>query len=122
MFHLDWTTVSLYLRLARLPQAILDRIADPRALSMTKARRLMAEIEQQGEGALRRVIEALDRYDSVVSARGAQPVAEDQVDAAIRAAEGRGLPRILKETGEGPNTERRVIIHRGRRVGTLTRN
>ena len=120
-YNLDRTTVSLYLRLARLPDEIVQRLVDARALPMLKARRLIAALEQDA-GALARVTGALDSQLSACEARGSRPSPDDQVEVAIRAAEGRNLPRSADDTTAAILNDKRVIVHRGRRVGTLIRN
>jgi ParB family chromosome partitioning protein len=120
-YHLDRTTVSLYLRLARLPQEIIERLVDARALPMLKARRLMAALEQDA-GAMARVLAVLDNQGTAAESRGVRPSPDDQVEAAIRAAEGRSLPRGSDEAVAAIPNDKRVIVHRGRRVGTLIRN
>lgn len=118
-FGLDRTTVSLYLRLARIPDVLVDRLADPRALSMLRARRLVAALERDTE-ALARATEALDRYMAVAEARRIEPKAEDQVDIAIRAAEGRDrVPEAQEMYSQEP---RRAVFFRGRRAATLLRH
>jgi ParB family transcriptional regulator, chromosome partitioning protein len=120
-YHLDRTTVSLYLRLARLPQEIIERFVDARALPMLKARRLMAALEQDA-GAIARVLAVLDSLEGAAESRGMRPSPDDQIEAAIRAAEGRSLPRGSDEAAAAIPNDKRVIVHRGRRVGTLIRN
>jgi ParB family chromosome partitioning protein len=120
-FGLDRTTVSLYLRLARMPQPIVDRLADARALPMLKARRLISALERDPE-ALTRVTVALDRYAAAAEARGIEPIADDQVDIAIRTAEGRDLPAEVRESRSQEPSGKRVVFHRGRRAATLLRN
>lgn len=120
-YKLDRTTVSLYLRLARLPDEIVQRLVDARALPMLKARRLIAAVEQDA-GALARVVNALDSQLLASEARGSRPLPDDQVEVAIRAAEGRSLPRGADDTAAAIPNDKRVIVHRGRRVGTLIRN
>ena len=120
-YRLDRTTVSLYLRLARLPEEIVERLMDARALPMLKARRLMAALEQDA-GAMARVLGVLDSQLAAAEARGSRPSPDDQVEAAIRAAEGRSLPRGSDEAVVAIPNDKRVIVHRGRRVGTLIRN
>jgi ParB family chromosome partitioning protein len=88
---------------------------------MLKARRLMAALEQDA-GALARVIGALDSQLSNLQARGLRPSPEDQVEMAIRTAEGRSLPRASEDITAAIPNDKRVIVHRGRRVGTLIRN
>jgi ParB family transcriptional regulator, chromosome partitioning protein len=120
-YNLDRTTVSLYLRLARIPQEIIERLVDARALPMLKARRLMAALEQD-VGAMARVLAVLDNQATAAESRGLRPSPDDQVEAAIRAAEGRSLLRESDEALATIPNDKRVIIHRGRRVGTLIRN
>ena len=113
--------VSLYLRLARLPDVIVDRLVDARALPMLKARRLVAALEQDA-GAIARVLGVLDNQLAAAEARGARPSPDDQVEAAIRAAEGRSLSRGSNDVVAAIPNDKRMIVHRGRRVGTLIRN
>ena len=120
-YKLDRTTVSLYLRLARLPDVIVDRLVDARALPMLKARRLVAALEQDA-GAIARVLGVLDNQLAAAEARGARPSPDDQVEAAIRAAEGRSLSRGSNDVEAAIPNDKRMIVHRGRRVGTLIRN
>jgi ParB family chromosome partitioning protein len=120
-YKLDRTTVSLYLRLARLPDEIVARLVDARALPMLKARRLMAALEQDA-GAVARVVTTLDSQLAASEARGSKPSPDDQIEAAIRAAEGRNLPRGSDDAVAAIPNDKRVIVHRGRRVGTLIRN
>jgi ParB family chromosome partitioning protein len=44
------------------------------------------------------------------------------VEVAIRAAEGRSIPRSADDAATAIPNDKRVIVHRGRRVGTLIRN
>lgn len=111
-FGLDPSTLSLYLRLARFPAEIVERLAEPRRLSVLRARRVMESLEADAT-ALPRILAALDAEPR----GGTDPDA--QLEALMRAAEGRG--------GGGPATrapvpDRRHVVHRGRRIGTLTRN
>jgi ParB family chromosome partitioning protein len=120
-YHLDRTTFSLYLRLARLPQEIIERLVDARALPMLKARRLMAALEQDA-GAMARVLVVLDNQRTAAESRGVRPTPDDQIEVAIRTAEGRSLPRGSDGAVASIPVAKRVIVHRGRRVGTLIRN
>lgn len=113
-FGLDPSTLSLYLRLARFPAEIVGRLREPRRLSVLRARRVMEAVEG-GADALERICEALDAY--AAAARAPDP--DEQIDVLMRAAEGRGAER---PTARAPVPERRHVVHRGRRVGTLTRN
>ena len=58
-FGLDPSTLSLYLRLARFPAEIVERLAEPRRLSVLRARRVMESLEADG-AALPRILAALD--------------------------------------------------------------
>ena len=44
-FGLDPSTLSLYLRLARFPSEIVERLVEPRRLSVLRARRVMESLE-----------------------------------------------------------------------------
>nr|WP_294526991.1 ParB/RepB/Spo0J family partition protein [uncultured Rhodopila sp.] len=117
-FGIDPSTFSLYLRLARFPDEILDRLIEPRRLAVVPARRIMEKIENDAE-ALQRIIDALDahRQSANQDCSIEDPVA--QIDVLMRAAEGREEGRAGKRH---PIPERRHIVDRGRRIGTLTRN
>jgi len=108
-FGLDPSTLSLYLRLARFPAEIMERLRDPRRLAMLRARRVMEALEADPL-ALRRITDALDAQSD--------PDPDDQVDAMLRAAEGRDLRRGAARAVP----ERRHVVHDGQRIGTLTRN
>lgn len=110
-FGLDPSTLSLYLRLARFPEEIVERLIEPRRLSILRARRVMEALEAD-EAALPRILAALDALG-----RSGDP--EGQVDALMRAAEGRGG---VSAATRAPVPDRRHVVHQGRRVGTLTRN
>jgi ParB family chromosome partitioning protein len=116
-FGLDPSTLSLYLRLARFPTEILDRLRDPRRLSILRARRLMEVVEAE-HGALDRMVDALEAQARASASAGA-PDPDDQIELLLRVAEGRaGTPGSSRE----PVPDRRHVVHRGRRIGTLTRN
>ena len=92
-FGVDPSTFSLYLRLARFPDEILERLDEPRRLAVLPARRIMEVIENE-PGAVQRILDALDDYRRSVTEAGspADPIA--QIDVLVRAAEGRaGGPR-----------------------------
>ena len=117
-FGVDPSTFSLYLRLARFPEDILDRLQEPRRLAVLPARRVMEAIESDPT-ALQRILDALDAHQRAVSQAGStnDPVA--QIEVLVRAAEG----RVNGRTGpRSPVPDRRHIVHQGRRIGTLTRN
>jgi ParB family chromosome partitioning protein len=117
-FGIDPSTFSLYLRLARFPDEILERLIEPRRLAALPARRIMEKIENDAE-ALKRIVEALDAHRQTANKGGSLEDPIGQIDALIRAAEGREEER---PGTRHPIPERRHIVDRGRRVGTLTRN
>ena len=118
-FGLDPSTLSLYLRLARFPVEIVERLRAPRRLAALRARRVMEAVEADPR-ALPRILEALDAHvRASASRRGGGVDPEEQIDVLLRAAEGRGGPR---PAGRVPVPDRRHVVHQGRRVGTLTRN
>jgi ParB family chromosome partitioning protein len=118
-FGVDPSTFSLYLRLARFPVEILDRLKDPKRLAVLPARRIMEAIEAD-PGTVRRILEALDTYDGRMIEAGAGLDPAAQIEVLIRSAEGRGGDR--SGGTRFPVPERRHIVHQGRRIGTLTRN
>jgi ParB family transcriptional regulator, chromosome partitioning protein len=121
-FGLDRTTVVHYLRIAKLPGTIVEKFVDPKALSLLKARRLMDAVEADID-AEARIVAELDRQAAAAAARGGAVDPTQQVDLAIKAAEGRrGANNHKPEDDTGRDAERRPIINRGRRLGTLTRS
>ncbi|MCQ4159252.1 ParB/RepB/Spo0J family partition protein [Roseomonas sp. GC11] len=110
-FGIDPSTFSLYLRLARFPSEIIERLEDPRRLSMLRARRVMEAVEAN-EAILPRILEALEQQG-----RGVE--AEEQINLLLRVAEGR---EMRSPAGAAPPVERRHIVHEGQKLGTLTRN
>jgi len=117
-FGVDPSTFSLYLRLARFPDEILDRLDEPKRLAVLPARRIMEVIERD-PAALNRILEALDGHRRSIVGAGGTPDPAAQIDVLIRAAEG----RIEGTTGSRSAVpDRRHIVHQGRRIGTLTRN
>jgi len=117
-FGVDPSTLSLYLRLSRFPDEILDRLLEPRRLAVLPARRIMEAIEGD-PNALHRILDALDTYRQTIGENGSVPDPAVQIEVLTRAAEGRGGDRGSPRT---PVPERRHIVHDGRRIGTLTRN
>lgn len=117
-FDVDPSTFSLYLRLARFPDEILERLDEPRRLAVIPARRVMEAIEGDA-GALQRILAALDAHHRSVSDGRSSNDAGAQIEILMRAAEGRGEGR---GGSRSPVPERRHIVHQGRRIGTLTRN
>jgi ParB family chromosome partitioning protein len=117
-FGVDPSTFSLYLRLARFPDEILDRLQEPRRLAVLPARRVMEAIESDS-ATLQRILTALDHYRQTTEQAGAAIDPADQIEVLMRTADNRGespsRPRV-------PVPERRHIVHNGRRIGTLTRN
>jgi len=117
-FGVDQSTLSLYLRLARFPDEILSRLQDPRRLAVLPARRVMEAIESDPH-ALRRILDALDAHNPNGDRRPNDIDATGQIEVLLRAAEGKA---VLRSGSRLPVPERRVIVHEGRRIGTLTRN
>ena len=117
-FGVDPSTFSLYLRLARFPAEILDRLKDPKRLAVLPARRIMEAIEADA-GTVRRILDALETYDRRMIEAGAEHDPAAQIEVLTRSAEGRGSDRSGTRF---PVPERRHIVHQGRRIGTLTRN
>ncbi|WBV45361.1 ParB/RepB/Spo0J family partition protein [Pseudoroseomonas cervicalis] len=112
-FGIDPSTFSLYLRLARFPTEIIERLREPRRLAMLRARRVMEAVEAD-EAALPRILAALDGQR-----RAGEAEPEEQIALLMRAAEGR---EARPSAGPSAAPERRHIVHEGQRLGTLTRN
>jgi ParB family transcriptional regulator, chromosome partitioning protein len=117
-FGLDPSTLSLYLRLARFPAEIVERLRAPRRLAVLRARRVMEAVEADPR-ALPRILDALDAHARASASRHGGVDPEEQIAVLLRAAEGRGG---VRSSARSPLPERRHIVHEGRRVGTLTRN
>jgi ParB family transcriptional regulator, chromosome partitioning protein len=117
-FSIDPSTFSLYLRLARFPDEILDRLHEPQRLAVLPARRIMEAIEGDS-AALQRILDALDAHQRTITEYGSTTHQADQIEVLIRTAEGRGGGR---GSPRSPVPERRHIVHQGRRIGTLTRS
>jgi ParB family chromosome partitioning protein len=117
-FGVDPSTFSLYLRLARFPVEILDRLDEPQRLAVLPARRIMEVIESDAT-AVRRIVEALDAHQRSATDSGEPVDPATQIDVLIRTAEGRAGARI---SSRSPVPDRRHFVHQGRRIGTLTRN
>ena len=113
-FGIDPSTLSLYLRLSRFPNAIAERLEEPRRLGALRARRVMEAVEGDPDVA-ERLLHALDAYARTCRARGVAIDGEEQVAVLLRAADARsGTPKEI--------AERRHVAHAGRHIGTLTRN
>ena len=116
-FGVDPSTFSLYLRLSRFPDEILDRLDEPQRLAVLPARRVMEAIEGDSTMA-QRILHALDAYKQTLDDAGSSSNPVEQIDILIRVAEG----RAGRTGARSPVPERRHIVHQGRRIGTLTRN
>ena len=109
-FGVDPSTFSLYLRLARFPDEILDRLAtEPQRLAVLPARRIMEAIESDAT-AVRRIVEALDAHQQSATEFGEPVDPATQIEVLIRTAEGRGGPRSRPRS---PVPERRHFVHQG---------
>lgn len=113
-FAVDRSTFSLYLRLARFPDTILNRLVQPQRLAMIPARQVMEAIEAD-PAVLPRILSALDAYEARVDVVDGA----DQVAVVVRAAEGRGGG---SPTPRRPGADRRHIVRDGKPVATLTRS
>ncbi|MFZ6764734.1 ParB/RepB/Spo0J family partition protein [Pseudoroseomonas sp. WGS1072] len=116
-FGLDPSTLSLYLRLSRFPEEIIRRLKEPRRLAMLRARRVMEAVEAD-EAVLPRILSALDAQMQDAGGDRGLIDGEEQIALLMRAAEGRGPAA----SGRAALPERRHIVHKGQRLGTLTRN
>ncbi|MBV8522010.1 MAG: ParB/RepB/Spo0J family partition protein [Acetobacteraceae bacterium] len=117
-FGVDPSTFSLYLRLARFPDEILNRLDEPNRLAVLPARRIMEVIEKDST-TVSRILDALDDYRQSAANSGWPEDPGVQIDVLIRAAEGRGANRAGPRS---PVPDRRHVVYQGRRIGTLTRN
>jgi ParB family chromosome partitioning protein len=117
-FGVDPSTFSLYLRLARFPDTILNRLDEPQRLAVLPARRIMEVIENDAT-AVQRIQDALDSHRRSTAGMESPTDAAAQIEVLIRAAEGRAGG---KPGQRSPIPDRRHIVHQGRRIGTLTRN
>ena len=87
-FGVDPSTFSLYLRLSRFPDEILDRLDEPQRLAVLPARRIMEAIEGDPT-AVQRILDALDAYKQSLADGGSPSNPAEQIDILIRVAEGR---------------------------------
>jgi ParB family transcriptional regulator, chromosome partitioning protein len=117
-FGIDPSTFSLYLRLARFPEEILEQLDEPQRLAVLPARRIMEVIENDPT-AIQRILAALDAHRASVAGLASPADPATQIEAVIRAAEGRGVGRAGSRSAV---PDRRHFVHQGRRIGTLTRN
>jgi len=117
-FGVDPSTFSLYLRIARFPDEILERLEEPRRLAVIPARRVMEAIESDPT-TVQRILDALDAFRQSAARDIGSPDPAAQIDILIRAAEGKDTGRASPRS---PVPDRRHIVHQGRRIGTLTRN
>jgi ParB-like chromosome segregation protein Spo0J len=103
-----------YQNLARLPEVLLDGLADPRELSLADGRRLRTALARDG---------ALERMTTVLKAAPKALGTKAQVHRALQAA---ALPSngvgARAGTGSGSTQARVIKDDRGRRVGVLTRS
>jgi len=117
-FDVDPSTFSMYLRLARFPDEILNRLDEPRRLAVLPARRVMEALDNDA-GAFQRILTALDAHRQSVERNEIPSDPAGQIEILMRAAEGRDDGRGSPRT---PVPERRQIVRQGQRIGTLTRN
>jgi ParB family transcriptional regulator, chromosome partitioning protein len=110
-FRLHVGTVSQYISLAGLPEEIISRMADPRAISYNKGRRLLELLKT--DGAYDRILAALDERKRKRVAGEPVPDPADDVNLAIVAGEGK------LDTGKTETSSRR-LIHQGRKIGSMT--
>jgi ParB family chromosome partitioning protein len=116
-FGVEPSTFSLYLRLSRFPDEILERLDEPQRLAVLPARRIMEAIEGDST-TVQRILDALDIYRQSLADSESPRDPAGQIDVLMRAAEG----RVGRTGTRSPVPERRHIVNQGRRIGTLTRN
>ena len=85
-FGVDPSKFSLYLRLARFPDEILDRLKEPQRLAVLPARRIMEAVEAD-PGATRRILDALDAHEQTTTEASAEIDPAAQIEVLVRAAE-----------------------------------
>lgn len=117
-FGVDPSTFSLYLRLARFPEEILQMLYEPRRLAVLPARRVMEAIESRA-GTLEKIIDTLEAFDRDKEDGGVSNDAAAQIEMLMRCVDGKPTGNVSTRS---PIPERRHIVHHGRRIGTLTRN
>lgn len=117
-FGVDPSTLSLYLRLSRFPQEITERLVEPRRLAVLRARRVM-EAVQADPAMVGRIVAALDTHARASASRASGVDPDEQLDVLMRTAEKRAATAPGRT---GWLSERRHVVHDGRRIGTLTRN
>jgi ParB family transcriptional regulator, chromosome partitioning protein len=87
-FGVERSTLTHLLRVSRLPSSIVNRLRDPRRMSIGKAKRLLALIDGDSETEAK-IIAALDDFRARVARGDRQAAAVDDIALAIEAAEGR---------------------------------
>jgi ParB family chromosome partitioning protein len=115
-FSVDLSTMSTYLRIARLPRPLTERLSDPRILSVHRSRQLLVAIERDA-AALERGLAALARYGEETAARGMRPDPDAEFAAVLAAMEGR------EPAARAALLQRRTVVDRqGRVLATVVRN
>jgi ParB family chromosome partitioning protein len=104
VFGVDRSTMAHYLRLSALPIEIIQRLRDPRKVSMQRGRRLLELLDRDAD-AFGRVLAALDTIGD----------SDDDVAIAIGAAEGLWVRRDVRSRPQA-----RQIVREGKRVATLS--
>ncbi len=115
-FGVDLSTMSTYLRIARLPRPLTEGLSDPRVLSVHRSRQLLVAIDRDA-AALERGLGALSRHRGEAAERGVRPNPEAEFAVVVAAMEGR------EPAARGALLQRRTIIDRqGRVLATVVRS
>jgi ParB family chromosome partitioning protein len=115
-FRVDLSTMSTYLRIARLPRPLTERLSDPRLLSVHRSRQLLVAMDRD-PAALEHGLAALERYRDGAAAHGVRPDPEAEFAAVVAAMEGR------EAAARTALLQRRTVVDRqGRVLATVVRS
>jgi ParB family transcriptional regulator, chromosome partitioning protein len=112
-FGVDLSTMSTYLRIARLPRPLTEALSDPRVLSVHRSRQLLVALDRD-EAALGRGLAALARHHEEAAERGVRPGPEAEFAVVVAAMEGREPAARLQR--------RTIVDRRGRVLATVVRS
>ncbi|MDX6752162.1 ParB/RepB/Spo0J family partition protein [Geminicoccaceae bacterium 1502E] len=110
LFGISQPSIVEYLKLGRLPEPLIGRLADPRELSLSDGRRLHAAASGDA-AALERMVVALDDAEGLTT--------REQLARALAAAAGKGRAAPVPRSA----LRGRVVVDaRGRKLLTITRS